>query len=173
MSKQLLFIGSTRLGDAVLSTGLLAAALERYAPAELTLACGPVAAPLFAAVPGLKEIIILDKKEGGHWLKLWQRVVTTKWDAVIDLRNSIVSYLILSKETHRFTRPNEALHKVEQLASVLKLPKPPASRIWLNDAVKKFADEHIGAGAPVLALCPTANWAPKQWPAERFIEVAR
>ncbi len=31
----------------------------------------------------------------------------------------------------------------------------------------------IPPGAPVLALGPTANWMPKQWPADRFVELTR
>ncbi|MDP7343406.1 MAG: hypothetical protein QF767_08665, partial [Alphaproteobacteria bacterium] len=45
---KLLFITSTRIGDAVLSTALLSHLIERYPEAEITIACGPAAAPLFA-----------------------------------------------------------------------------------------------------------------------------
>ena len=41
----ILFITSTRIGDAVLSTGLLAYLIGRYPGAEFTVAAGPLAAP--------------------------------------------------------------------------------------------------------------------------------
>lgn len=173
-SKQLLFITSNRLGDAVLSTGLLAAALERFSPDAVTIACGPIPAPLFAGVPGLKTIISLDKKrKGSHWLDLWMKTVQTRWDTVIDLRNSAVSYLIPARRVYRFTgsRANEA--KAAQLARVLKLETVPYNKIWLTAAAENAARAVLPPGPPVLALCPTANWGPKTWPAERFIAAAR
>ena len=48
----ILFVTATRIGDAVLSTGLLHYLIERYPSARLTIAAGPIAAPLFEAVPG-------------------------------------------------------------------------------------------------------------------------
>ena len=50
---RILFITSTRVGDAILSTGLLAHLIERHPDARVTIACGPAAAPLFDAVPNL------------------------------------------------------------------------------------------------------------------------
>ena len=41
---RILFITATRIGDAVLSTGLLDHLAERYPHARITLACGPAAA---------------------------------------------------------------------------------------------------------------------------------
>ncbi len=172
--KKLLFITSNRLGDAVISTGLLEQAIKRFAPTEVTIACGPIPAPLFAAVPNLKRIIILDKKEGGlHWLKLWCEVVPQIWDVVIDLRNSAVSYLIFSKKTLRFTKGTETEHKSHQLAKIMGLlDDVPYNKIWLSQAVQQQAAIILHDGEPILALCPTANWQPKTWPAENFINVA-
>jgi heptosyltransferase-3 len=174
MVRNLLFITSNRLGDAVLSTGLLTVALGKFKPQAVTIACGPIPAPLFAGVPNLKKIILLDKKQGGgHWFQCWKEVVGTRWDVVIDLRNSIVSYLVLSKQTFRFTGTREARHKSVQLAEVLGLSAAPFNHIWTNDAARQRAAELVPSGDPVLALCPTANWGPKQWPAPRFAEMAR
>lgn len=172
--KKLLFITSNRLGDAVISTGLLEQAIVRFKPTEVTIACGPIPAPLFTAVPNLKRIIILDKKEGGlHWLKLWREVFPHIWDVVIDLRNSAVSYLIFSKKTFRFTQGCETEHKSHQLAKVMGLlDNVPYNKIWLSEAANQQAQNILHDGEPILALCPTANWQPKTWPAERFIDVA-
>ena len=60
---KILFITSTRIGDAVLSSGLLADLAVRYPSARITVACGPAAAPLFAAAPRVERIIVMHK---GH-----------------------------------------------------------------------------------------------------------
>ena len=71
---RLLFITSTRVGDAVLSTGILNACIQRYPGLVVTVACGVPAAPLFAAMPNLEELIVLEKTSyARHWLTLWAR----------------------------------------------------------------------------------------------------
>ena len=76
-----LFITSNRLGDAVLSTGLLDHIVQENPGASVTVVCGTLPAPLFEGVPGLKEIITLKKQSWNrHWLGLWTKVVSTKWD---------------------------------------------------------------------------------------------
>ena len=70
----ILFVTATRIGDAVLSTGLLSYLVERYPGARLTIAAGPAAAPLFEAVPGLERIIVVQKRRWSlHWLALFAR----------------------------------------------------------------------------------------------------
>ena len=72
---KLLFITSTRLGDAVLSTGLLDYLLSRGG-VSTTLVCGSVSAEIFECVPGLERLIILEKKPGKrHWWTLWHETV--------------------------------------------------------------------------------------------------
>ena len=58
----ILFVTATRIGDAVLSTGLLSHLIERHPQVRLTIAAGPLAAPLFEAVPGLEQIVVVEKR---------------------------------------------------------------------------------------------------------------
>ena len=57
----ILFVTSTRIGDAILSTGLLEYLRAKENAIDVTIACGPSAAPLFYEFPNLKQIIVLDK----------------------------------------------------------------------------------------------------------------
>ena len=50
---KILFITATRIGDAVLSTGVLNELGRRHSDAEITVACGPLAVSLFAGYPGV------------------------------------------------------------------------------------------------------------------------
>ena len=54
---RLLFITSTRIGDAVLSSGLLAHLIQNSPECRVTIACGVDAVPVFEAVPGIERII--------------------------------------------------------------------------------------------------------------------
>jgi heptosyltransferase III len=172
--KKLLFISNSRIGDAVLTTGLLATAIGRFGPCDVTVACGPLAAPLFTAVPGLKRIMILDNREKYKtFLRLWIYAMQFYWDAIIDVQNSFVSYLAPRKRVYRYIKMTMTEHKSAQLAKAMRLAKVPYGRIWLSDAAQERARELLPDGAPILALCPTAGWGPKTWPAERFAELAQ
>ena len=168
----ILFVSSTRIGDAVLSTGLLAHLTQSFPEAHVTIACGPLPAPIFAHVPGVKRVIVLHKRPwAGHWLDLWRDVVGTAWDMVVDLRGSALSWTVWTRKRHVFRRAESSLHRVQALGRLLSLNDPPAPRISWSATEEAFAAEHIGQGGPVLGLGPTANWAAKIWPADRFIEL--
>src|SRR5215469_15387040 len=95
----ILFVSATRIGDAVLSTGLLSHLVERYPDARFTIGAGPVAAPLFESVPRLERVLVIDKRRYGlHWLALYARVIGRRWDLVVDLRGSALAYLVLARE---------------------------------------------------------------------------
>lgn len=169
---RILFITSTRVGDAVLSTGALAWLLEAHPGARVTVVCGPAAAPLFAAVPGLERVIILEKRwKSLHWLELWGRCVTTWWDVLVDLRNAPITYLLAARRRYRLGRQPEG-HRVAQIAGAMGVKgTPPGPRLWTTDADRARARELIPDGGPVLALGPTANWRGKTWPADRFADL--
>src|SRR5215469_9498817 len=94
----ILFVTATRIGDAVLSTGLLSYLIERYPTARLTIAAGPVASPLFEPVPGLERLAVLEKRRWSlHWLPFYCAVATRRWDLVIDLRGSALAWLVRAR----------------------------------------------------------------------------
>lgn len=170
---KILFITSSRIGDAVLSTGLLNYIAGRYPNAKVTIACGPLAVSLFEGYPKLERIIPLKKQSySRHWLELWKDVVPTRWDMVVDLRNSAVSRLIAADKRYGFgAHIDPSLHKVEQNAAVMKLDGAPAPQLWFTEEQERAAEGYIPMDQPVLGMGPTANWLAKTWPAERFIDI--
>jgi ADP-heptose:LPS heptosyltransferase len=172
---KILFITSSRIGDAVLSSGLLNHIEQTYPDAKVTIACGPLAVSLFQGYPLLETIIPLKKeKRNGHWIKLWKQVVGTRWDMVIDLRDSAVSRLILGKKKYIFSRHiDKSQHKAEQNAAVMTLDDVPAPKLWFTKDQLTKSQELLSSGTPILGVGPTANWIGKTWPAERFIEIVQ
>ena len=167
----ILFITSRRVGDAVLSTGLLHTLIDTHPGACVTVACGAAAAPLFEAVPNLERVIVLDKMLFSfHWLRLWALSVGRIWDVLVDVRNAPVTYLLAARQSYRIGRSREAMHRVQWLGDVLGMrANPPAPHIWTLESHRETARRLIPEGAPVLAVGPTANWAAKTWRAERFV----
>ena len=169
---RLLFITATRIGDAVLSTGLLGHLLERDPGVRVTVAVGRVSAPLFAAVPGLERILTIDKRPfKRHWLDLWAVTAFRRWDLVVDLRASAIAYFLPARRRLVIGKRDDTRHRVEELAALLGLDPPPAPRVWLAPEHEAAAERLVPAGAPVLAIGPAANWTGKQWLAERFAEL--
>ena len=171
---RILFITWTRLGDAVLSTGLLDHLAHREPQARITVVCGALPAPLFRAAPGVERVLPLAKARlGGHWIAPWRACVGTAWDLVVDLRDTPVSRLLRARRRHVWRRSRRPQHKVAEVAAVAGVDPPPAPRLWLDPPTLAAAERLVPPGAPVLALGPTANWRGKEWPAERFVALAR
>lgn len=174
MTQNILFITSTRIGDAILSTGVLSYILKTYPEARITVACGPLVESLFQGVPRLERIIPLRKQSWNrHWIKLWGQIIGTKWDMVVDLRNSAVSRLLRADKRFVYgPHIDQSQHKVVQNASVIRVDEALAQpRLFLTAEQKEQARQLIPDGSPVLAVGPAANWIGKIWPVEKFIEL--
>ena len=65
---RILFITANRVGDAVLTTGLLDHLIRQYPGCRITVACGPVAEGVFTRLPGLEQIIVVTKQPYGRHL---------------------------------------------------------------------------------------------------------
>ena len=171
---RLLFITSTRIGDAALSTGLLGHLIAQNPGARVTVAAGRVSAPLFRAVPGLESVIPIDKRSfNRHWLDLWRRVAPRRWDLAVDLRASAIAYLLRTHRRLVIGPPDPARHRVVELGDLVGCDPPPAPRVWLGPEQEAAAARLLPGAGPVLAVGPAANWSGKQWRPDRFAELAR
>ena len=165
---RILFITSNRIGDAVLSTGLLDHLIRTHPASRITVACGTVAAGLFAHMPNLERLIPLEKRPRGlHWPPLWVETVTTRWDLVVDIRGSALAWLVPARR--RAVMRRRMGHKTVQLGAILGLDPPPLPVVWNSAAEREKAARLVPPGPPVVALAPTANWDGKVWPAQRFV----
>lgn len=171
----ILFITATRIGDAVLSSGLIKRLLDEIPQASFTIVAGPVAAPLFSEVPNLDEVIVFAKaKDGSHWFDLWRKVRKRRWGLVVDMRGSGISRFLSTKRRAIYRKPAGApMHKVLEAARVLRIEDDPAPpHIFTSPEIETYAAELTAGKGPILALAPAANWVGKTWPLERFSQVA-
>jgi ADP-heptose:LPS heptosyltransferase len=171
----ILFITATRIGDAVLSSGLVKRLSDEIPDARLTIVAGPSAAPLFEDVPNLDRIIILAKQPGGrHWFDLWRQVRRRRWGLVVDLRGSAISRFVSTRRRAVWRKAaGPPTHKVLEAARVLKIEDDPAPPyVYVSPEIETRAQELTAGEGPILALAPAANWLGKTWPLERFSRVA-
>jgi ADP-heptose:LPS heptosyltransferase len=169
VSQRILFITSNRVGDAVLTTGILSWLLERNPEAKLTVACGPLAQDLFRHIPQLERIIPMKKgRYSAHWRRLWAQSVGTRWDLVVDLRHSAFSWLVWTRRRMIFSPSSETKHQLDQLAACVGADPAPLPRLWLDEETRAEAERLIPDGGPVLGIGPTANWTGKMWGADNY-----
>jgi ADP-heptose:LPS heptosyltransferase len=167
---RILFITATRLGDAVLSTGLLDHLLHAHPDARVTVACGAVAQGIFLRMPRLERIIVVEKRRFDlHWAWLWSQVAFTQWDLVVDLRGSALSLALLARRRAIMRGGRRPGHRLSHIAGALGLQTAPLPVIWTGEADRARAAALLPAGGPIIGLGPTANWDGKIWPAERFV----
>ncbi len=164
---RILFISSNRIGDAVITTGVLDRLIKQHPGCRVTIACGPVAEGVFARMPNLERTILVVKhKNNSHWLKLWREVALIFWDLVVDIRGSAIAYLLAARR--RVVRRPRPGRMFEQHGAMLGLSPPPLPVVWTAAEDRALAAALLPADRPVIGLGATANWAPKVWPATRF-----
>ncbi len=169
---RILFIAPSRVGDAVLSTGLLDHLIRRHPGARITVACGRPAAGVFARMPGRERTLVLDKRRWGlHWLPLWAWAAARRWDLVVDIRGSALSYMICTRR--RAVMRRRPGPKIAQLAAVLGVEPPPAPVVWTAPEDERRVAALLPPDRPIVVLGPTANWSRKIWPPARFAAVFR
>ena len=169
---KVLFITSTRIGDAVLSTSILNYLKNRFPHCSLYIATGKTAASLFKNFNNIKKIFILKKKFFKiHWLELWSRTFFNKWDIVIDLRGSIISYFLFNKKKYVYKSINKNIHRLDELAILMETKHLPLPWIpVLKKDMKKISKDFLKLKNSI-AIGASANWPAKIWPSKNFVKL--
>lgn len=170
--KRLLFITSGPIGDCVLSTGALEfGRKELGGDPAVTVVCGPVAGEIFRGVPGLEQVLAIQKLPmGRHWLGVWHRLARVRFDLALDLRGSGLS-LALRCRRRIWGRIRGAGHQCARIAAVLKQNGALAPRLHLDGpALEAARRAHAGEGFVALGI--GAKFPGKSWPVERFAQAA-
>ena len=173
---KILFITSTRIGDAVLSTCLLRHLETVHPEARFTIACGALSAPLFEDFEKVDQLIALkSKKYGKHWAETWLKTIGTKWDLVIDLRGSAIAFLLRAQKRLIWRSKKTQKHRVEQLCDLLQEGgydvKEPLAHLWVSPERLAKRRDIIPQEKTVIAVSPLANWPGKEWPHPQMIQL--
>jgi ADP-heptose:LPS heptosyltransferase len=124
-------------------------------------------------MPRLEGLIEVRKRRFSlHWLLLWAQVVGTRWDLVVDLRASALAWMVPARRRAIGKGGRRAGHRLGHLGAVLGLNPPPLPVAWTTPEQEAQAAALLDGGR-WLVLGPTANWAGKVWPADRFVAVAQ
>ena len=174
---RVLFVTSNRIGDCVISSGVIREISRQLPGARITVACGRPPAPFFRSAPGVERVVILDKKKfAGHWIDLWKQVWRTRWDMVIDIRGSALAFQLRAKRRRVYHRGLETgVPKVEMVSRMMDAARNLDPELFIDDRARAEAaavlDPQLTAGpgpGPILALAPIAHQPGKSWPADRW-----
>ncbi len=174
---RVLFVSSNRIGDCVISSGVIREIGRQLPGARITVACGRPPAPLFRSAPGVERVIILDKKKfAGHWIDLWTQVWRTRWDMVIDIRGSALAFQVRARSRKVYHRGWETgLAKVETVSRRMGAERTLDPELFIDAQARAEAaaviDPQMAAGpgqGPIIALAPIAHQPGKSWPADRW-----
>ncbi|MDE1895817.1 MAG: glycosyltransferase family 9 protein [Rhodospirillales bacterium] len=167
---KILFITSSRIGDAVISCGILEQLRLNYPQARFTIACGVVAEGVFTRFPALERLIVFEKESfDRHWPRLWLKLAPHVWDIAVDLRGSGITLFLAARKRHILRGGRRPGRRYTQLGASMGFTPPPLPVAWTAPEDDAKAAALMGEG-PVIALAPTANWEGKIWPAPRFID---
>ncbi len=169
---KILFICSNLIGDTILSSGVINHFIDQNKGANLTFVVGPTAAPLLKNYKNIENIIIFKKRKFNlHWLNIFQKTFSTKWDIVIDFRSSIISHILRNKKKYIFKKHHN-IHHIDQLKSSFGFN---CSNLIIptSDYEKNKANQNMDSSYKHIVIFPGGNWSPKLWPAEKFNETMK
>jgi ADP-heptose:LPS heptosyltransferase len=195
---RVLFLRHDRIGDMILSTGVLRAIAESHPTVELHVLASPGNAPVLRAERYVREVVVFDRRRLRGYPALVRQLRRARYDAVVDCMvtaPSLTTLLLMlaSGARHRIGirgRGNDAAfsvtvpqrphvrHIAEHLATLAAafgvdpdVVDAATPRLQLSDAERAAADARWGApaGAPRLLVNVSAGRDFRRWPVERFI----
>src|SRR5579862_2704697 len=189
---RLLYLRYDRIGDMILSTGLLRALAQSHANVVVDVLASPENAPVLSANPYVRSVIVADPA----YVDAFRRIRHERYDAIIDCQifspsTTTLIMMLMSQARHRiglagrgideaFTlpvaRPASARHYVEHLGA-LAAPFGVTDANWrpeifLTPVERSLAESRWQSGRRLL-INISAGKATCRWPADRFATVLR
>ncbi|MZR29141.1 glycosyltransferase family 9 protein [Sneathiella litorea] len=174
--KRTLFVASNRLGDAVLTTGVLHYLLEKEPNIPVTVICGNIPKSIFEGIPGVERVISVKKRRFSlHWPEVALNLGPVFWHRIVDFRGSLLGFLP-GRHRHIWRGGQDDIHKAVANARLIGLDSPLPPRISPNLEQITASQKWLGLEnerKQILALAPTANFYQKQWHHENYLWLAR
>ena len=199
---RVLFLRHDRIGDMILSTGILRAIAMAHPTVKLDVLASKTNAPVLLHEPYLHEVIAFDKRATGNFPRVFRDLRARRYDAVIDCMVTAPStttllLMLASGARHRigvrgrgndfaYTLPvparEHAEHIVDKLGALVAAFGLQPTALDLRPRVR-LTEEEITKGqrawAPVAGARPrvlvnvSAGRAHHYWPDDRFVQVIR
>ena len=168
---EILVVSYSRIGDTILATSLINHLIKKHLDAEFTVVASTVSKDIFTDMPRLKKLIVIDKqKYARHWYKIWNFVKGNKWDLVVDLRSSYLSYFLEANERKIF-KGNQYEHKLEQFSNFLQIEDNIQPTIWADQQKYNNILKSKKISNNFICVAPISNWQGKDWPIDKYYKL--
>ena len=179
----ILVVTLSNFGDVILTTPVIMALARKYPEARMTVVVGPRARSVLQRSPDIHKVVIYDKK-ASLWkkMKFIAELRKAKYNCVVDLRNTVIPFLVSSKKRtplfRKFTKVNMRDRHLEMLATVEPEISEPSPFQFFNKADEVFAMRALDVagvqekGGWILVAAGAASER-KRWPVRYFKEVIR
>ncbi|MBJ6138733.1 glycosyltransferase family 9 protein [Marinobacter litoralis] len=196
MGKSVCILRLSAIGDVTHVIPVVLSLQEQLPGVQITWVIGKIEAKLIGDLPGV-DFVIFDKKAGRQgYADLRKQIKGRQFDALLHmqvaLRANLAAALIpakikvgydkaRSKDLHSLfinkrIAPAPKQHVRDCLASFLEplglKAAPPRWHIPLSDADHEFARSHLAADRKNLIISPCASHTLRNWPAERYAQLA-
>ena len=164
----LLFISSNRIGDSLINLQVLNNYIRKNKKnIEVTLVSGSLPMPIYDDYTMISKRVILTKQKYNlHWFKLYKELSAFRYDEIVDFRSSLIGYFLRVKKRNIF-RMKKSKNIYEQIHHKFDTDLKKDFKI-LTDRVR-----NIFPNSNYACLAPFTNWAPKEWPTEQYVNIAK
>lgn len=176
-AQSILLITLSNIGDAIMTTPVLAALHARYPEARIDLVCDVRSSALFESCPYIGQLFKRDKKSG--WTGYWQLICLLRkkrYDIIVDLRTDFLAYFLRAARKLK-KLPNEStlhMHSVKKHMAVvqaLAVNTVPQAELWASQCDEQVVATRFPLSGRWLAIGLGANFDGKIWPVERYAAV--
>lgn len=175
---RILVVTLSNIGDAIMTTPVLASLHAQYPDARIDLVCDVRSSALFEPCPYMGRLFKRDKKSG--WKGYWQLIAAlrqTNYDVIVDLRTDFLLYLLRGKQKFKKLSNQNTLHvhsAEKHLAAIHGLVGRRTSpvQLWASEQDQQTVAAQFSTPGRWLAIGPGANFSGKIWPVERYVAVA-
>ena len=176
--KKFLIISSNRLGDSILSSGIVCHYKRLYPGCQITFVCGLIPFELFKFVNDIDRLIPLRKRKYSiHWFFLWTKVFFNFWDSVVDLRGTIISIFLMSKKRVIYRSLKKKIHKVRMISNYFgnEILHPQLNIIEEKKLISNYVQKinNLNKNKILVAISASANWSGKKWPLGNYVELIK
>ena len=164
----LLFISSNRIGDSLINLQVLNKYIRKNKKnIEVTLVSGSLPMPIYDDYSMISKRVILTKQKYNlHWFKLYKELSAFRYDEIVDFRSSLIGYFLRVKKRNIFNM-KKSKNIYEQIHHKFDTDVKKDFKI-ITDRVR-----NIFPNSNYACLAPFTNWAPKEWPTEQYVNIAK
>ena len=177
--KKILFISLSNLGDIILTTPVLTKLHRTFPEAKIDIITGSPGELVFKGCPAVNKIIVRKRRPGlGQRISQVFTLRKERYDLVVDLKNSLLPFIVGAKCRSSLVKPKTLLHKKDEHLSKISNIVPDAyddTEFYLpgDSEAPGHIDEVLGRdGSKIVVINPGAKSHLKRWPAEKFAQLS-